>query len=137
MRDSPPLYVDLRGCWRSATPGGDGLGGRLGEPSYASVLYSTRFSHTRVLPMNSWPQWLYQYVLGGAMFVATVALALRVGALRWRRARDRHLLLALAAGLLLFAVVHAAWIALVGQPAGAVEAQLSRASFAKSPAARR
>ena len=62
--------------------------------------------------MNTWVPWIYQYGLGGLIFVGSLVLAVRTGALRLDRWFDRRLLIALAVGLLAFMTGHAIWIAL-------------------------
>ena len=62
--------------------------------------------------MSWWPQWIYQYGVGGLFFALTVLLAVYVGAVRWRHPPDRRLLLSIAAALIVFAAIHAVWIAL-------------------------
>ncbi len=62
--------------------------------------------------MNPWISWLYVYGVGGLVFLASVAVALRAGAVRPGHRPDRLLLGALAGGLLVFMAIHAAWIAL-------------------------
>ena len=65
--------------------------------------------------MDAWMSWCYHYGLGGVLFLASIALALRSGALQLRRRDDRRLLLALAAGLVTWMAGHAIWIAWVGR----------------------
>ncbi|MFV1967591.1 MAG: hypothetical protein ACC628_19350 [Pirellulaceae bacterium] len=62
--------------------------------------------------MTIWPQWFYQYGVGGLFFLAAVIAALRTGAIRWSHPTERRLLLALLAGLFAFMSAHAAWIVL-------------------------
>ncbi len=66
--------------------------------------------------MSVWYPWLYQYGVGGVIFVVSVVLLLRSGALNLRHLPHRFLLGALIAGLLGFAAFHAFWIS---QAAGA------------------
>ena len=63
--------------------------------------------------MEAWPQWFYNYGVGGVFFLATLITAFRTGAMRWERTLDRRLLFSIIAGLLIFMTVHAAWIAVV------------------------
>jgi len=62
--------------------------------------------------MNAWLQWCYNYGVGGAAFLATVVVALRMRAIRIDHLPERQLLMALTAGIVLFAAVHAVWIAI-------------------------
>ncbi len=61
--------------------------------------------------MNTWLPWIYQYGLGGMVFVASLVYLCRAGALRPSLWFDRRLLIALVAGLLVFMTAHALWIA--------------------------
>ncbi len=61
--------------------------------------------------MNTWLPWIYQYGVGGLIFSVSLALAIRMGALRLDQWSDRRLLIALIVGLLAFMTGHAAWIA--------------------------
>lgn len=63
--------------------------------------------------MSPWIAWLYHYGIGGFVFVTSVIILISTGALRLDRSRDRGLLVALVVGLLAFAALHGAWIALV------------------------
>jgi len=63
--------------------------------------------------MEAWPQWFYNYSVGGVFFLATLFIAFRTGVMRWERTLDRRLLFSMIAGLLIFMTVHAAWIAVV------------------------
>lgn len=67
-----------------------------------------------------WLPWAYHYGVGG-VFCLMVWLALaRVGAWPSRASGQRWIVAASIGGLLLFALVHAAWIALAAaSPAGA------------------
>lgn len=60
--------------------------------------------------MNTWLPWIYQYGLGGLVFVASLVYLRRVGALRLNLWFDRRLLIALVVGLLMFMTAHAIWI---------------------------
>ncbi len=60
--------------------------------------------------MNTWLPWIYQYGLGGLVFVASLVYLGRVGALRLNLWFDRRLLIALVVGLLMFMTAHAIWI---------------------------
>jgi hypothetical protein len=62
--------------------------------------------------VGPWAAWLYIYGVGAVVFVTTLTIAVRAGAVRWRHRPDRILLCALTAGLLGFMAVHAAWIVL-------------------------
>lgn len=63
--------------------------------------------------MTPWLPFVYQYVVGGLLFSASLILLVRTGALRLNLAADRRLLIALISGLLTFMSVHAIWIASV------------------------
>ena len=60
---------------------------------------------------SPWLCWAYHYGVGGLLFVGSLTLALRSGALRLKHAPDRRLLAALVVGLAGLMAVHAAWIA--------------------------
>jgi hypothetical protein len=68
-----------------------------------------------VLGMTVWPQWFYQYGVGGSFLLAAVIVAFRTGAVRWSHRGERRLLLALVAAFLSLMSVHAAWIALAAR----------------------
>ena len=57
-----------------------------------------------------WLSWVYCYSVGGALFVASVLVALKSGAARWSLWTDRQLLLAMTGGLIAWAAIHALWI---------------------------
>lgn len=61
-----------------------------------------------------WIAWLYQYVIGGALFVLTLFMLFRVGAVHWDNLKSRWLVVTMTAGLLVFAALHAIWIFLAG-----------------------
>ena len=63
--------------------------------------------------MSPWLPWVYQYGVGGIFVASTLALAWRSGALKIDRPEDKRLALALAAGYIGFALIHAVWIAKV------------------------
>ena len=69
--------------------------------------------------MSNWLPWVYQYAVGGVIFVVSLVIALRTGALRLDRSIDRRLLIVLVIGLLAFMAGHAVWIAFAGPPGGA------------------
>jgi ABC-type Mn2+/Zn2+ transport system permease subunit len=69
--------------------------------------------------MSIWLPWIYQYAVGGVIFVISLVIALRTGALRLDRSIDRRLLIALVTGLLVFMAGHAAWIAIAAPSGGA------------------
>ncbi len=59
------------------------------------------------------PQWLnylYQYGVGGLMFVASMTTLFKSGAISWERAPDRLLVKGLLIGLFSFMTVHGTWI---------------------------
>ena len=62
--------------------------------------------------MTIWPQWAYQYGVGGVFLFGALIAAWRMGAIRWNHRGDRRLLLALLAVYFAFLSGHAAWIAL-------------------------
>ena len=49
--------------------------------------------------MNPWLCWFYHYGVGGILFVFSIILALRTGALRLNHLPERRLLIALVMGL--------------------------------------
>ncbi len=65
--------------------------------------------------MAVWPQWIYQYGIGGIFFLSTMILALRTGAIRWHHREERRLLVAVVLALFAFMSVHAAWIVLAAR----------------------
>jgi hypothetical protein len=69
--------------------------------------------------MSPWLPWVYQYSVGGVLFVISVWVLCQVGALRPARRGDRWLLLAMIGGLLAFMAIHAIWIALATGGGGA------------------
>ncbi len=60
--------------------------------------------------MGPWLPYVYVYGVGGCVFLASLVAGVRAGAIDLNRPADRRTLLALVAGLLLFATVHAIWI---------------------------
>ena len=52
---------------------------------------------------------LYQYGIGGTLFLASLFLAFKSGAVRWDNLKNRILVVGMTVGLLLFAATHAAW----------------------------
>ncbi len=60
--------------------------------------------------MDGWLRWLYHYGVGSAVFVISLAVPHRAGAIRWNRPADRRLVIALAAGLRVFWLAHAIWL---------------------------
>lgn len=59
---------------------------------------------------EKWIPWLYQYGVGGFLFVATLWLTARSEALRLANRQDRWLLAALIGGFLGFLAIHGLWI---------------------------
>lgn len=57
-----------------------------------------------------WWSWAYHYGVGGLLWALALGALARVGALPARLSGERWILGATCGGLLLFAVVHAAWI---------------------------
>ncbi len=60
--------------------------------------------------MNTWLPWIYQYGVGGLIFVCSLVLAIRTGAVRLDRWFDRRLLIVLVVGLLVLVSAHGLWI---------------------------
>jgi hypothetical protein len=80
---------------------------------------------------DNWIAWGYQYAVGGAFFAGTLWLGVRSGSLAPRTRAGRRLVAALVAGFLLFAAGHAAWIAAVQGPPGAMnQAEVDRLTAA-------
>ena len=65
--------------------------------------------------MNPWIPWMYQYGVGGLAVLFTIFMLIRLKALNFKRAGDRHLLIALISGYFLFLTGHGLWIACVFQ----------------------
>ena len=63
--------------------------------------------------MSPWLPWFYQYGVGGTLFVVTLTIAVRSGALDLKRRHDRKLTAFMATALVGFAALHAIWICLV------------------------
>lgn len=63
--------------------------------------------------MRPWLPWIYQYSVGGLLFVVSIWLAARAGAFDRSRYSHRMTLGALCAAFVLFMTIHAAWIAWV------------------------
>ncbi len=63
--------------------------------------------------MSPWIPWLYHYGVGSLVFLASLVLACRSGAVRFHHRPDRLLVIALFTGLVAFMTIHAVWIALV------------------------
>jgi len=62
--------------------------------------------------MDSWLSFAYQYGMGGLIFLTGMGLLIRSGALPWRQAASRMLIMSLVGGLVSFAAIHALWITL-------------------------
>ncbi len=60
--------------------------------------------------IDAWLPWIYQYGVGGVLAAATIAAALKFGALDTERKADKRLLTCLAAGYFSFCAIHAVWI---------------------------
>ena len=63
--------------------------------------------------MRAWLPWIYQYGVGGVVFVVSLLLAHRAGAYDRSRYSHRATVIALCGALLVFMMVHALWIARV------------------------
>ena len=63
--------------------------------------------------MRPWLPWIYQYGVGGIVFVVSVWLAVRSGAFDRTRYSHRATLAALCGALIVFMTIHALWIAWV------------------------
>jgi len=63
--------------------------------------------------MTDWYSWLYHYGVGGLFFSICLALMLKSRAIRLEDRHHRRLVWSMIGGLLLFMVVHAAWILVV------------------------
>lgn len=86
---------------------------------------------------DNWIAWAYQYAVGGVFFFATLAIAVRSGAVHPHSRRDRRLAAGLLAGYFLWAGAHAAWIARVQGPPGALtQVELDRREASRTPAVR-
>lgn len=64
---------------------------------------------------DTWLAWLYQYGIGGLLFLLTLVALFRAGAVRWHNLKNRIVVVTMVTGLVLFAAIHAAWIHLVSR----------------------
>lgn len=64
------------------------------------------------MPLDTWLPFFYHYGVGGLLFTLSLIVAVRTGAVRWSRPRDRRLVWTLVAGMVGFGLIRAVWIAL-------------------------
>lgn len=57
-----------------------------------------------------WLPYLYQYLVGGGLFLLAIVVAIRKGALDLQSLADRRLLRMLLLGLTLYALLHGSWV---------------------------
>ncbi len=62
---------------------------------------------------GNWLCWLYQYGLGGLLFLGILGSAVQTRALRLDSPSDRRLLIILLIGFFAFLTIHGLWIAAV------------------------
>ena len=62
--------------------------------------------------MDIWLPFFYHYGVGSAVFVLSLIVLIRAGALRPSEREDRRMLVAMIGGLTLFVAGHAIWITL-------------------------
>lgn len=67
---------------------------------------------------SPWLPFIYDYGVGGLLFATTIYLGIRVGAIDLTRPVDRRTLVLTVVGFLLFASVHAIWIAIASRSLG-------------------
>jgi hypothetical protein len=60
--------------------------------------------------VTNWPQFAYQYIVGGIFFFVTLYLCFRPGASDPENPSDRRALKYLLVGFVGYALVHAAWV---------------------------
>jgi len=60
----------------------------------------------------NWPQFVYQYGIGGVFFLVTLLACLRLGAVEMRVPSDRRTVWISVVGFFAYLGVHAAWILL-------------------------
>jgi hypothetical protein len=60
--------------------------------------------------LNTWGPYFYTYGIGGLIFLVTMIIIVRTGALNLAPNRDRWLFGALIAGLVAFCFFHGIWI---------------------------
>ena len=84
---------------------------------------------------DNWLAWAYQYGIGSLFFAATLVMGVRAGSVDPLTRNGKRFIGLLVAGLFLWAGFHAAWIAAVQGPPGAVsQAELDRREAARAGA---
>lgn len=63
----------------------------------------------------NWPQFAYQYIIGGIIFFVGLLIPILTGGWKFKSAKDTKLLIILLVGLVYYALGHGIWIYLAGR----------------------